>query len=98
MRKPNRRASVKPRPVQPHHPWKLTAEWTYLRFHGPRPGHPYQGRYGAKRLTRVAERLATWLDEGVDVYAYLNNDDAGFAVQDALWLSHRLQILTSDPE
>jgi uncharacterized protein YecE (DUF72 family) len=73
-------------------PWELTADWTYLRFHGPAAvEHPYQGRYGGRRLWRVAERLGSWLADGVDVYAYFDNDDAGFAVQDARWLVERLR-------
>ena len=74
------------------HPWLLTTDWTYVRFHGPRAlEHPYQGRYGEEHLAPVAARLDAWLDEGHDVYAYFNNDDSGFAVQDALWLSDRLR-------
>jgi uncharacterized protein YecE (DUF72 family) len=73
------------------HPWELTADWTYVRFHGPKAlEHPYQGRYGAQRLRSTAERLTAWLAQGVDVYAYFNNDDAGFAVDDARWLARRL--------
>ena len=73
------------------HPWVLTTDWTYVRFHGPwAVERPYQGRYGEERLGPVAERLDTWMAEGRDVYAYFNNDDSGFAVQDARWLSARL--------
>jgi uncharacterized protein YecE (DUF72 family) len=72
-------------------PWELTTGWTYLRFHGPAAvERPYQGRYGGRRLWRVADRLGSWLDDGVDVYAYFDNDDSGFAVQDARWLAERL--------
>ncbi len=73
------------------HPWELTADWTYVRFHGPNATtNAYQGRYGEEGLTKMADRLVSWLDEGKDVYAYFNNDDSGFAVQDARWLSERL--------
>jgi len=73
------------------HPWELTTEWTYLRFHGPNAAdQPYQGRYGEDRLAPVADRLSGWQAQGVDVYAYFNNDDSGFAVQDAQWLAQRL--------
>jgi uncharacterized protein YecE (DUF72 family) len=75
----------------PDHPWELTADWTYVRFHGPRAlTRKYWGRYGEKRLTPVADRLAVWLDEGRDVYAYFNNDYRGYAVADASWLAERL--------
>jgi uncharacterized protein YecE (DUF72 family) len=74
------------------HPWELTAGWTYVRFHGPDAIHnPYQGRYGPNGLFWIADRLSVWLGEGRDVYAYFNNDDSGYAVQDAQWLARRLQ-------
>jgi uncharacterized protein YecE (DUF72 family) len=76
----------------PEHPWELTTGWTYVRFHGPNAvEHPYQGRYGEGGLSQAADRLGSWLDQGCDVYAYFNNDDSGFAVQDARWLSDRLR-------
>src|ERR1700722_15292953 len=73
------------------HPWELTTDWTYVRFHGPDAiHHPYQGSYGEERLFWIAERLSSWLTQSVDVYAYFNNDDSGYAVQDARWLARRL--------
>ncbi len=74
------------------HPWVLTAAWTYVRFHGPDAlVRPYAGAYGARRLRRPAERLARWLDDGIDVYAYFNNDIGAAAVADARWLRDRLR-------
>jgi uncharacterized protein YecE (DUF72 family) len=73
------------------HPWELTARWTYVRFHGPNAlEEPYRGRYGGRRLGRVASRLWNWMDAGVDVFAYFNNDYDGNAVADAAWLRCRL--------
>jgi len=75
----------------PRHPWLLTTDWTYLRFHGPHAlDRKYVGRYGGRRLWRTADRLAGWLDDRVDVYAYFNNDYHGDAVLDAQWLRGRL--------
>ena len=69
------------------HPWERTADWTYVRFHGPDAiAHPYRGRYTGRRLRPVAGRLAAWLDDGCDVFAYFNNDYEGNAVHDARWL------------
>ena len=66
------------------HPWELTTGWTYVRFHGPNAlTDKYWGEYGADRLRPVAARLRAWLDDGVDVYAYFNNDHGGAAVRDA---------------
>ena len=63
-----------------------------MRFHGPNATeHAYQGRYGAEGLCWMADRLRTWLDDGCDVYAYFNNDDSGFAVEDARRLADELR-------
>ena len=76
----------------PDHPWELTADWTYIRFHGPQAlKRKYWGRYGEKRLEPVAARLDACLAEGHDVYAYFNNDYRGYAVKDASWLKERLR-------
>ena len=73
------------------HPWQLTAGWTYVRFHGPTAMKAaYRGRYGRRRLSGVAERLAGWLDDGADVFAYFNNDYEGHAVADATTLRQLL--------
>jgi uncharacterized protein YecE (DUF72 family) len=69
------------------HPFELTTNWTYVRFHGPAATEePYRGAYGAKRLRPWAHRLGAVLDQGNDVYCYFNNDYDGHAVTDAQWL------------
>jgi uncharacterized protein YecE (DUF72 family) len=71
----------------------LTADWTYLRFHGPDAvAHPCHGRYGAERLEPIARLVDRWLGEGRDAYAYFNNDVGGAAVEDAGWLADRLGV------
>jgi uncharacterized protein YecE (DUF72 family) len=76
----------------PGHHWERTTDWTYIRFHGPDAvEHRYQDRYGGRRLWRTADRLASWLDDGCDVYAYFNNDHRAHAVEDARWLAERLR-------
>src|SRR2546423_81084 len=73
------------------HPFELTTDWTYVRFHGPDALHrKYWGRYTGRRLRRPAERLGEWLAAGRDVYAYFNNDYEGNAVTDPRWLRSRL--------
>jgi uncharacterized protein YecE (DUF72 family) len=75
----------------PDHPWLRTTDWTYVRFHGPNAlERKYVGRYTGRRLRRPAEKLSAWVDEGVDVFAYFNNDYDGDAVRDAQWLRSRL--------
>jgi uncharacterized protein YecE (DUF72 family) len=78
------------------HPWIRTTDWTYMRFHGPNAiDNRYVGRYGPARLEPIAERLAVWLAEGVDVFAYFNNDTNGDAVRDATWLRDHLAVRTA---
>jgi uncharacterized protein YecE (DUF72 family) len=75
----------------PRHPLVLTTDWTYLRFHGPHAlADPYRGAYTGRRLGRLATVLDGWLERGVDVYGYFNNDHEGHAVRDATWLRQRL--------
>jgi uncharacterized protein YecE (DUF72 family) len=74
-----------------NHPWELTTDWAYVRFHGPNAmQEKYVGRYGGGRLWRAADRMAAWLADGHDVYGYFNNDWHGAAVEDALWMRERL--------
>jgi uncharacterized protein YecE (DUF72 family) len=69
------------------HPVLLTTDWTYIRFHGPDAiHHPYRGRYGQERLWPWADRIANWNGQGIDAYAYFNNDYDGNAVVDATTL------------
>lgn len=80
----------------PDHPWLLTTDWTYLRFHGPHaPTSPYRGRYTGRRLSGVADRLAGWLEDGIDVFGYFNNDHDAWAPVDAEWLETRLSELVT---
>jgi uncharacterized protein YecE (DUF72 family) len=65
-------------------PMEITADFAYVRLHG--PDGPYQGRYGAERLPGWAGTFSAWLEEGLDVYCYFDNDEAGYAAQDALEL------------
>jgi uncharacterized protein YecE (DUF72 family) len=75
----------------PKHPWILTTDWTYARFHGPHAlAQKYVGRYGGRRLRTPATHLRGWLEDGCDIYAYFNNDYEGHAVVDAEWLGNHL--------
>lgn len=68
------------------HPVRLTAGWTYLRFHGDH----YQGSYTSAELRDWAERIHTFSSRGVDVYAFFNNDQGAHAVRNALALRRSL--------
>ena len=66
-------------------PLAATADFVYLRLHGPHAA--YQGRYGRARLRPWARRIAAWRAEGREVFCYFDNDQAGYAVTDALSLT-----------
>lgn len=72
------------------HPRVVTAEWVYLRFHGPDPREKYAGSYSPQALSGAARRIRGHLGAGRDVYAYFNNDIGGNAVEDALDLERFL--------
>jgi uncharacterized protein YecE (DUF72 family) len=70
----------------PHWPTHLavTADFVYVRFHG--PGRRYGSNYADDTLREWADRIKAWRSEGKDVFAYFNNDEQGFAVKNALRL------------
>lgn len=59
----------------------VTGDFMYLRFHG--PDEMFTSAYGREGLKRWAPLVRQWLDRGIDVFAYFNNDVAGHAVRDA---------------
>ncbi|WP_455381504.1 DUF72 domain-containing protein [Salinispira pacifica] len=66
-------------------PREVTADFVYIRLHG--PGDAYQGRYGRDGLQSWAGEIGSWIGEGLDVYCYFDNDQAGYAAADAAELS-----------
>ena len=72
------------------HPRYLTADWTCLRFHGVSSG----GSYTRQALTAHATQIDQYLADGLDVFAYFNNDAHGCAVQNAADLRRYLTTLT----
>jgi uncharacterized protein YecE (DUF72 family) len=66
----------------------LTADWTYIRLHG--PGGAYQGCYHLSALQAWADRISHWLKDLRVVYAYFDNDQHAFATTNALQLKHLL--------
>jgi uncharacterized protein YecE (DUF72 family) len=68
------------------HPRELTADWTYLRFHGA----AHDGNYNESELKKSAREIERFLKSGLDVYAYFNNDWHGYAIDNALTLKRFL--------
>ncbi|MDO8345837.1 MAG: DUF72 domain-containing protein [Cellvibrio sp.] len=65
-------------------PQIVTGKLTYLRFHEPQG--TYRNGYSNKVLASWASRIREWNKEGIEVYAYFNNDIGGFAPHNALTL------------
>jgi uncharacterized protein YecE (DUF72 family) len=65
-------------------PREVTAGWAYVRLHG--PGGAYRGKYDVQALAGWMGAFSTWMRQGKDVYCYFDNDQAGYAVQNALAL------------
>lgn len=69
-------------------PW-LTADFAYLRLHG--PGEKYQGSYSDTSLRHWAKLIRGLRRKGADVFCYFDNDEAGYAARDALRLRRMLR-------
>jgi len=66
-------------------PRELTADFTYVRLHGP-TSRAYEGSYSRAQLRRWAQRIKDWRKELKAVYVYFDNDDSGHAPRNALEL------------
>ena len=70
-------------------PWRRTADFVYVRGHG--PGGRYRGHYTARTLRQWAERITSWRKQGCDVFVYFDNDQKSAAPADALKLRQLLK-------
>jgi len=59
----------------------LTANFVYLRFHG--PSALFASPYRLEGLKPWFPKIKKWITDGLDVYVYFNNDFNGYAVDDA---------------
>jgi len=66
-------------------PAEITADFVYVRLHG--SDDAYCGKYSSAVLSQWAEAFAAWSGRGLDVYCYFDNDEAGYAAQNALELA-----------
>jgi uncharacterized protein YecE (DUF72 family) len=65
-------------------PKEVTADFIYVRLHG--PNDAYQGSYDSRALSRLAAAFSTWSGQGRNTYCYFDNDQAGYAARNALSL------------
>jgi len=73
----------------PRHPLvkEITADFTYLRFHGAE--EMFSSKYSKSELTAWAKEIRKWLRQ-LDVYAYFNNDIRAAAVENSKMLAEIL--------
>jgi uncharacterized protein YecE (DUF72 family) len=78
--------------ISDHHdapaPWKRTADFVYIRGHG--PGGRYKGHYSRIALAAWAKRIRAWKGQGYDVFIFFDNDQKSAAPIDALKLKQML--------
>jgi uncharacterized protein YecE (DUF72 family) len=79
--------------ISDHHdapaPWKRTADFVYVRGHG--PGGRYKGHYSTTALNAWAKRIKSWKTQGCDVFVFFDNDQKSAAPVDALKLGQMLK-------
>jgi uncharacterized protein YecE (DUF72 family) len=71
-------------------PKEVTADFVYVRLHG--PGAAYQGQYSTQSLSGWAGAISTWARQGREVFCYFDNDEAGYAARDAGRLQEMLAV------
>jgi uncharacterized protein YecE (DUF72 family) len=69
---------------------RATADFVYIRLHGPDHNHLYAGSYSDNDLRWWADRIREWESMNREVFLYFNNDGHGNAVHNA---SRLIEIL-----
>ena len=70
-------------------PLEITADFTYIRLHGPKE-RAYQGSYSRASLMKWARRIGELCEELKSVFLYFDNDEAGYAARNAAQLKRLL--------
>ena len=73
-------------------PLHVSADFAYVRLHG--PDGAYQGSYSDDVLKMWLRRFQDWRRQGLETYCYFDNDEAGYAAQNAL----RMQQLAASAQ
>lgn len=68
-----------------HTPLEITGDFSYVRLHGPAVGK-YQGSYSDEKLREWAQWIEQQSKSLRAMYVYFDNDQAGYAAQNALTL------------
>lgn len=78
--------------AQRRSPLSATADFLYIRLHGPGAA-AYSGSYSDDALSEWAARIGAWQSSQRDVFCYFDNDQKAYAAGDAL----RLKALLRKP-
>lgn len=70
-------------------PKEVTADFVYIRLHG--PDGAYQGKYDISELSGWAGAFSTWERGSKEIYCYFDNDERGYAAEDALKLKEMVE-------
>jgi uncharacterized protein YecE (DUF72 family) len=70
-------------------PKKITADFIYIRLHG--PDRKYKGDYSTSVLAGWAGAFSTWSRKNKEIYCYFDNDEKGFAAKNALQLKKMIE-------
>jgi uncharacterized protein YecE (DUF72 family) len=71
---------------------QLTADWTYVRFHGGERSIFFED----DELAPWAKRIRDWRDQGTDSYSYFNNDSLWQGRPAAIDNARRLREMVGD--
>lgn len=71
-------------------PLVITADFAYVRLMGSKA--PNQGKYSDGVLSAWSKQIASWASSGKDIYCYFDNDDSGYAAEDAVKMKELLKI------
>ncbi len=72
-------------------PREITADFIYIRLHG--PAGKYAGQYSDEALAQWAGYFSRWIRDVKEIYCYFDNDEAGYAAKDALRLKEMVKSL-----
>ena len=67
-------------------PETLTSNIVYIRLHG--PANAYCGSYSIESLKEWAQKICNWNAENRFVYLFFDNDQAGYAAENARMIRH----------
>lgn len=70
-------------------PRRITCDFVYVRLHG--PNGAYRGQYNTQTLEEWADVFSIWSSHGIEIYCYFDNDERGYAAEDAGRLRKMLQ-------